>query len=166
MMSVLSGYQIIAPIYESAKSIVYRGIRQQDNQPVIFKMLKQNYPTPSELTHYKQEYEIASNLNIQGVIKAYSLQEYQRRLVIILEDFGGTSLKMLINDPVEAKNIASLPNFLHIAIKIAEILGNIHAANIIHKDINPANILFNQETGQVKIIDLVFPPSSLAKIPP
>lgn len=153
MTIVLSGYQIIAPIYESAKSIVYRGIRQQDNQPVIFKMLKHNYPTPSELTHYKQEYEIASNLNIQGVIKAYSLQEYQRRLVIILEDFGGTSLKMLINDPVEAKNIASLPNFLHIAIKIAEILGNIHAANIIHKDINPANILFNQETGQVKIID-------------
>ncbi|NET56254.1 MAG: AAA family ATPase, partial [Symploca sp. SIO2E6] len=38
-------------------------------------------------------------------------------------------------------------------IKITEILGNIHNSNIIHKDINSANIVLNQETGQVKIID-------------
>ncbi|MEZ2230666.1 AAA family ATPase [Microcoleus sp.] len=153
MTIVLSGYQILSQIYESTNSIVYRGIRQQDNQPVILKTLKQDYPTPAELTRYKQEYEIASNLNIEGVIKVYSLQAYQRMLVIVQEDFGGSSLKMLMNNPVEAQNIASLRQFLHIAIKIAEILGNIHAANVIHKDINPANILLNQETGQVKIID-------------
>ncbi len=34
-----------------------------------------------------------------------------------------------------------------------EILGEIHANNIIHKDINPANILFHPETGEIKIID-------------
>ncbi|XZO00390.1 MAG: AAA family ATPase [Microcoleus sp.] len=153
MTIVLSGYQILSQIYESTNSIVYRGIRQQDNQPVILKTLKQDYPTPAELTRYKQEYEIASNLNIEGVIKVYSLQEYHRMLAIIQEDFGGSSLKMLMNHPVEAQNIASLRLFLHIAIKTAEILGNIHAANVIHKDINPANILFNPETGQVKIID-------------
>jgi serine/threonine protein kinase len=32
-------------------------------------------------------------------------------------------------------------------------LGSIHAANVIHKDINPSNIVFNPETGQLKIID-------------
>ncbi len=36
---------------------------------------------------------------------------------------------------------------------MAEILGAIHAGNIIHKDINPSNIVYNPETGQVKIID-------------
>ncbi len=47
----------------------------------------------------------------------------------------------------------SLSEFLNIAIQTAEILGQIHAANIIHKDINPANIIFNQKTGEIQIID-------------
>ncbi|MEI2582503.1 protein kinase domain-containing protein [Scytonema sp. PRP1] len=32
-------------------------------------------------------------------------------------------------------------------------MSQIHAANIIHKDINPANIVSNPETGILKIID-------------
>ena len=32
-------------------------------------------------------------------------------------------------------------------------MGSIHAANIIHKDINPGNIVLNPATGVVKIID-------------
>ena len=55
-----------AKIYESANSLVYRGIREGDNTPVILKVLKQDYPTPAELTRYKQEYEITRSLNIDG----------------------------------------------------------------------------------------------------
>ena len=150
----INGYQIITQIYESTNSTVYRGIRQQDNQPVILKFLKEDYPTPSELTRYKQEYEITRNLNLEGVIKAYELKPYQMTLCIILEDFGASSLKQLMNERRESGMGAfPLQEFLSIAIKTAEILSSIHAANIIHKDINPANIIFNPETGQIKIID-------------
>ena len=149
----LPGIKVLAQIYESANSLVYRGIREQDHKTVILKVLKQDYPTPSELTRYKQEYEITRNLDIDGVVKAYVLEPYQRTLVIILEDFGASSLKQLMNDRVETHGIAPLPEFLNIAIRTAEILGTIHAANVIHKDINPANIVFNPETGIIKIID-------------
>jgi predicted ATPase/serine phosphatase RsbU (regulator of sigma subunit)/tRNA A-37 threonylcarbamoyl transferase component Bud32 len=152
-MFKIDGYQILTSIYESANSIVYRGIRQQDNQAVILKVLKQDYPIPSELTRYKQEYEITRSLNTDGVVKAYGLKPYQRTLVIILEDFGASSLKQLMNHSVGAKAFVPLSKFLCIAIKTAEILGQIHSSNVIHKDINPANIVFNPETGQVKIID-------------
>ncbi len=47
----------------------------------------------------------------------------------------------------------SLEEFLKIAIATTEALRQIHAANIIHKDINPLNIVFNPKTGQLKIID-------------
>ena len=153
-MLKLDGYQINSPIYESANSIVYRGIREQDSQAVILKMLKQDYPTPAELTRYKQEYQITSNLHLEGVVKAYTLQEYQRSLVMILEDFGGNSLQMLLNDFGETQKVMSLEEFLPLAIQVAEILGQIHSSNIIHKDINPSNIVFNPQTRQIKIIDL------------
>jgi predicted ATPase/serine phosphatase RsbU (regulator of sigma subunit)/tRNA A-37 threonylcarbamoyl transferase component Bud32 len=154
----INGYQILTQIYESANSIVYRGIQEQDKQPVILKMLKQDYPTPAALTRYKQEYEIIRNLNLEGVVKAYSLEEYHRTLVIILEDFGGNSLKQLMHDshlvPVNAGGGGEqIQKFLHIALQTAEILAAIHAANVIHKDINPANIVLHPETGQLKLID-------------
>jgi len=152
-MITIPGYQILAQIYESANSVVYRAIREQDNQSVILKVLKEEYPTPQELTRYKQEYDITCNLNLDGVVKAYGLEPYQRSLVIILEDFGASSLKQLMNDSVGSRHAFPLPQFLKLAIKTAEILAAIHTANVIHKDINPSNIVFNPETGIVKIID-------------
>ena len=152
-MISLSGYQILSQIYESANSVVYRAIREQDNQSVVLKVLKEDYPTPQELTRYKQEYEITRNLNLDGIVKAYNLEPYQRSLVIILEDFGASSLKQWIDNRVEATYALPLPQFLKIAIQISDVLGKIHAANVIHKDINPSNIVYNPETEQVKIVD-------------
>ncbi|MEA5627917.1 AAA family ATPase [Nostoc sp. UHCC 0251] len=141
-------YKIWAKIHESANSRVYRGIRERDHLPLIFKILKKDYPTPEEITRYKLEYEITRSLSLEGVIQAYGLQQYQSTFVIILEDFGGESLTKII-----AARRFSLTEFLKLAIQIAEALGEIHTANIIHKDINPSNIVLNIETQQLKIID-------------
>ena len=116
-------------------------------------MLKLDYPSTQELTRYKQEYEITRSLNLQGVIKAYSQQEYQRTLVILLEDFGGESLEQWMHKCPETFSPMPLSTFLRLAIDLTDILGRIHAANVIHKDINPGNIVLNPHTGVVKIID-------------
>ncbi len=150
----IAGYQTLEKIYSSVNSLVYRGIRIKDRQPVILKILKEDYPTPEELRRYKQEYEIIRSLNLAGVVKAYSLESYQRTLVIILEDFGGICLKKKLSplSDIESKPL-SIVEFLPIAIQTTETLAHLHAANIIHKDINPSNIIYNPELKQVKIID-------------
>ncbi|NET27539.1 AAA family ATPase [Okeania sp. SIO1I7] len=143
-----TNYHIIEKIYESPNSLVYRAILDPDNQTIILKILKENYPTPSELIRYKQEYEITRSLNVDSIIKAYDLQRYENSLAILLEDFGGQSLKLLIS-----QSQLNLENFLTIAIKTTESLAAIHKSNIIHKDINPSNIVYNPQTKQLKIID-------------
>ncbi|MBD2185538.1 AAA family ATPase [Aerosakkonema funiforme] len=152
-MLKIDGYLILSQVYESTNSLVYRAIRQQDNQPVILKVLKEDYPTASELTRYKQEYEITRHLNLDGVIKVYSLEPLQRTLVMILEDFGASSLKQLMNKSKAAGQQMLLTECLAIAIKITETLGHIHSSNVIHKDINPANIAYNPKTRVLKLID-------------
>ena len=147
-MLIFPGYQILAQIYESASSLVYRACRDGDYQPVILKLLKTGYPTPIELTRYKQEYEITRSLWLEGVVSAYSLQKHQNTLVMSLEDFGGESLEIW-----SALRSFTLSEFLSLAIAVAKTVGEIHAANIIHKDINPSNIVLNWETKQVKVID-------------
>ncbi|MBD2741929.1 AAA family ATPase [Coleofasciculus sp. FACHB-1120] len=152
-MIALPGIAFHCKIYESSVSLVYRGIRVQDERSLIVKMLKQDYPSPPELTRYRQEYEITRSLNLEGVVKAYSQQDYQRTLVILLEDFGGESLEQWMHKRPETFCPMPLATFLPLAINLTNILGRIHAANVIHKDINPGNIVFNPDTGVVKIID-------------
>ncbi|MBD2215101.1 AAA family ATPase [Nostoc linckia FACHB-104] len=151
-MITLPDVVVDAQIYSSKNSVVYRGIKLSDRTPVILKVLKQDYPTASELTRYRQEYEITRSLNLEGTIKAFSQQEYQRTLVILLEDFGGESLERWIQ---QRPDFCPMPlsTFLSLAIKLIGILGRIHAAGVIHKDINPSNIVFNLDTGVVKFID-------------
>jgi len=148
MIFSFPGYQILTQLYESINSEVYRAVRDSDHLPIILKILKQDYPTPAELTRYQQEYELTHLLNLEGVIQTAGLEKYQNSFVLILEDFGGDSLKNWLKI-----HSFDLSEFLSIAIKIVTSLGQIHAANIIHKDINSANIVLNRETGQLKIID-------------
>ncbi len=148
-MVVITGYEILEKIYESLNSAVYRGRREEDNQPVIFKVLKQDCLNPLQLTRYKQEYEIICNLEHHGIIKAYDLQ-HDNSLMMILEDFGGESLKNLLS---QNKYKLNLVECLEIACQITDSLAEIHAAQVIHKDINPSNIVFNPVNKQLKIID-------------
>ncbi|MEH2137524.1 AAA family ATPase [Nostoc sp.] len=151
-MIALPGIAIQNKIYESFNSLVYRGMRD-DGVGIVVKMLKLDYPSPQELTRYRQEYKITRSLNLEGVIKAYSQQDYQRTLVILLEDFGGESLEKWIHKRPDIFCPIPLSTFLNLAIAVCDILGRIHAANVIHKDINPGNIVLNLDTGVVKIID-------------
>ncbi|MFB2970731.1 ATP-binding protein [Aerosakkonema sp. BLCC-F183] len=173
-----SGYQITKKLHESDNSLVYRGLRQLDKQPVILKILKELYPPPEKIAWFKREYEVICNLNLAGVVNAYSLERDGNRWVMVLEDFGGISLAQLMQaeetsppSPLlqgEGRNLplpplprreagfgelGSLADFLTVAVQISEILGQIHQQHIIHKDINPANIILNPTTGQVKLID-------------
>ena len=148
-MVSLAGYEDLLQIHDNANSQVYRARRVDNGQPVILKFLKQDYPTSEQIRRYKQEYHLTFQLNSPGIIKAYELLEWQRSYVIVLEDFGGISLKQWL----KKRDKLALEEFLFLAIAITESLGQIHGKNIIHKDINPANIVFNPEIKELKIID-------------
>jgi serine/threonine protein kinase len=63
--------------------------------------------------------------------------------MLLLEDPGGEPLNSRLGRPLE------LIEFLRLAIAIAGALGKLHAAGLIHKKIEPANILTEAATGQV-----------------
>ncbi len=148
-MTFIPGFQTVMQIYKSPSSLVFRAIRREDGFPVILKVLREDYPAPHEIIRYKQEYHITLALqHVPGVIGVHGIETHRNTLVMILEDFGAESLKILL----ESRQF-SVSECLAIAIRATEILGNIHSANVIHKDINPGNIVFNPATCQLKVID-------------
>jgi serine/threonine protein kinase len=148
MDALVAGYQIREVIYESGQSLIYRGYQSETNQPIILKVLKSEFPSPEMVARFKREFELTRGLQLDGVIRAYSLDQYHNSLAMVLEDFGGTALIQ-----ANQEKRFTLEEWLTVAGKITAVIGQLHERNLIHKDLNPANILYNELTGQVKIID-------------
>ena len=146
----LTGYQTLDRIYSGTRTLVYRVIRLCDQQPVAIKVLRSEYPSFSELVQFRNQYTIAKNLNLPGIIQTYSLEAYQNSYALVMEDFGGISLKEWREQGENAPNLSEL---LPMAIEITKTLDILGGHRIIHKDIKPANILINPQTKQVKLID-------------
>ncbi|MBL1128680.1 MAG: AAA family ATPase [Chloroflexi bacterium] len=140
------GYTITDKLYESSHTAVYRA-QSDTGQPVILKVLQPAQATPQGLARFQREYEITRQLTGDGMIQVYALESFPNSQAIVVEDFGGQSLARLANKPLP------LDTFLPLALHITDQLDAIHQQNLIHKDINPANIIWNPETGVVKIID-------------
>ncbi|WP_017306230.1 AAA family ATPase [Spirulina subsalsa] len=148
-MAILAGYTDFVALHKSLNSQVYRAVRHNDQQAVILKFLSQDYPTPEQICRYKQEYHLTHQLDSPHIIKAYDLTPWQNSYVITFEDFGGISLREWLNN----RPPLSLLEFFPLALAITNSLDAIHSQQIIHKDINPSNIVYNPETQVLKIID-------------
>jgi predicted ATPase/serine phosphatase RsbU (regulator of sigma subunit)/tRNA A-37 threonylcarbamoyl transferase component Bud32 len=144
----LNGYRIVQEIHNGVKSLVYRGYREDNQQPAIIKLLKSEYPTLEEVTRLRNEYKIAQPLDCPSITKVYSLENYRNSFALILEDFGGSSLDQLLTHQT-----LPVTEVLRIAIALIDALDYLHCHSIIHKDIKPANIIINSTTGEVKLTD-------------
>ncbi len=145
---IIQGYQDIEKIYESPGSLIFRAYREQDRQPVILKLLNVEYPSPEHLARFRQEYEITKLLDSEGIIKLCGLEHYKNTVILVFEDHGGESLNNVIKSMT-----FSLENLLETSVRIIGELSKIHSSGIIHRDINPSNIIYDRLSGQVKIID-------------
>ncbi|MCP4346026.1 MAG: AAA family ATPase [Desulfobacterales bacterium] len=150
-MERIADYTILENIDETKHSLVYRGQRLQDAETVIIKVMKSENPMPSEIAKFRQEYEIIKSIRIKGVIGVHDILSYDEGCALVLEDFNGISLKNIMD--TQSFSNGHTKDFLQTGVKLAETLGNLHKANIVHKDIKPHNILINQSSQEVKLAD-------------
>ena len=147
-MFELPGYEIKEKIYESQRTLVYRAVRESDNLRVILKSLSSGQPSLGSITRLNHEAQILKKLDYEGVPKFIRLFSHQNVPVLVEEDIEGTSLDILFE-----KRAMKIRDFLVLAIDITGKLGVIHEENIIHKDINPSNLVMNTDQKRVQFID-------------
>ena len=140
--------QQLTLLHESSNSRVYYKADSVYDQPVVIKVLNSEHPTPHQLIRYNNEFEFTKDPTVAGVRKSLAQIKLDDKPALVMEYVPGQTLKEAF-----AAQQQSLVDFLDAAIHIAQILGELHRRNIIHGDINSHNILVNQETKQVKLID-------------
>lgn len=144
-MISLEGYRLLEAVYSGAKTLIYRGVRLTDQQPVIVKLLRAEYPSFAELVRFRHQYTIAKTLDFPGIVQPLALEIYRNKYALVMADEGDVPLTTL--GPL------SLEEFFSVAIQLAQILTQLHQKRVIHKDIKPQNILIHPPTRQVKLID-------------
>lgn len=148
-MFLIPGFLIKSTLYASGSTVVFNAIRESDTTPVILKTHTTEFPDKSLINRIYREFEILRLLNnVNGVIKTYDLLENTSVPVLVLEHFESISLQSLLSYKTPGIDL-----FLDIAERIIPILQNIHRAGIIHKDINPANILWREKDKEIRLID-------------
>ena len=146
-MEELAGYELDGVLHESGSSAVYRARRRVDGARVVVKRTQTSMVSARQLTRYRNEYELLRSLDSRGVVKVYELLRHEGRLALILEEFDGVPLKQWVASQ------PSLHDRLELAISLTTTLGEIHAAGLIHKDVNSHNVLYEATTHRAKLID-------------
>jgi predicted ATPase/signal transduction histidine kinase len=144
----LPGYQILEQLYAGSRTVVYRATATETQRPVIIKLLQQEYPSFPELLQFRNQYTVAKNLDIPGIVRPELLIPHGNSYALIMADIGGIALS-------QYRQTADISLFdaLSITDQMATILHELAQQRVIHKDIKPANILIQPESQQVKLID-------------
>lgn len=142
------GFEIIEPLFVSDDTRVYRAIRSKDGHPVILKTLGDGSVTREAIARIRHEHDVLTAIKDVHIVQPLALFNHNSLPVLAMEDIGGVSLDRML-----AKGPLPLEASLRIGVKIAAGIAALHAAQVIHKDVNPSNIVINERTGDLKIVD-------------
>ncbi|APR81520.1 Signal transduction histidine kinase CheA [Minicystis rosea] len=136
-------------IYLGRHSVVHRAWDERAHGSVILKMPAAAYPPAAEVAALEHEYELARSAAPPRLVRHLGIITSGSSRCLVVEDFGGRSMADYLLD---AK--LDVETFLRVAIEVTRGLGELHNKSIVHKDMNPGNIIYNPSTGVVKLCDL------------
>ena len=143
----ISGYRVLRKIGSGGMSSVYLAERESDNAPTVFKLLNADLSRENEfLRRFIREYGILSKLSNPHIVKIFDQGYTDQHVYIAMEYFGGGDLKERVDRGIAPEEAVEL------LAQMAQGLQAIHAAEVIHRDLKPQNIMFRDD-GSLGILD-------------
>lgn len=142
-------YRIVDRICTTAGSTLNRALVLADGSQVILKLLDLQDASSIRTARFRQEYGLLRSLNVAEIVKPISVIEESGCLAMVMQDFAGESLETVLASGRPVELVASLA----IASQLSRALAGLHAAQIIHQDIRPLNMMITPD-HQLRIMDL------------
>ncbi|MBV8098205.1 MAG: protein kinase, partial [Verrucomicrobia bacterium] len=122
--------------------VLYRGRSEYDDSQILVLSPAVEYPAPDTLKRLEHEYSLRAELESAWAARPIAIAHHWDRAVLVLDDPGGVPLDQLSGQPLD------LAVCLRLAVGLASAIGRLHQHGIIHKDIKPANVLANPQSGR------------------
>ena len=146
-MAEFDKYEITQSLLKNDFNEILIAKRPEDEKQVILKrsiLSDESIPDVSKSGH---EYNILKELDHQGIPKVYDFIFDGNNMVLVREFVEGKDLRRLL-----LSSKLKISEILNISLQLLDILDHVHKQGIIHKDINPGNIIL-QPNGKIKLID-------------
>jgi predicted ATPase len=138
----LSNY-VFEALRKDEDFVLYRGRTKGDLPSILVLAPALKHAGPKSLNRLEHEYSLREELDPAWAARPIALAQHRGRTVLLLDDPGGTPLDQRLAGPFE------LGSALRLAISLAAAIEHMHQRGIIHRDIKPAKVLLNSETGQL-----------------
>lgn len=150
---IIEGYVLEEMVGSGGFATVYKA-RSIDNLPkynsiIAVKVLHPRRLDRSQIKRFIKEVKIAMMLEHPNIVKVFGMKQQDGNLFSFME-FMDTDLAKAIRTRPE---IFNQENVLDIIKNVAYGLEYIHRNGIVHKDINPSNILISYTLDKVKMTD-------------
>jgi serine/threonine protein kinase len=157
-------YKVIEKLGEGPQSVVYKAFRKKNShRPLCLKILKGVF-SDSQRAFFRQRIEHLKLLQDPSLITPLSFEVKGGVSFVTQGYFDGITL----DEWVKTQTKIALDDFFTIACKLAQALDKVHEAGIVHGGIKPHNILIQQETLDIRLIDsfLLYRSSGTDSFPP
>ncbi|MEO1623311.1 MAG: AAA family ATPase, partial [Cyanobacteria bacterium J06632_3] len=144
----IPGYDLTEELYVGSRTAVYRALADQA-RPVVIKVLRASHPSFKALVRFRNQYIIAKNLSMEGIVRPLALEPWAHSYALVMEDVGAIAL----GEYLQSCRPLSVGEVLEIALQMADILHYLGQHRVLHKDINPANILIHPDTHKIWLTD-------------
>ncbi len=136
---VIEGYHIIKRIGEGTYGVVYMARHPRITERLVaVKYIRLD--DPAEIRSVQREVDVLARLQHPNIVDIYDTYRFDRYQLIVMELVrGGTLLDAL----QKLARPLSLQASIYIVEQLAFALGYVHAQNILHLDLKPANILLD-----------------------
>ncbi len=151
---MLGRYEVEKELGKGAMGVVYLGRDPKINRVVAIKTmaLSQEFDE-SEIEEVKarffREAETAGRLNHPNIVTIYDAGEEHDLAYIAMEFLKGKDL-MRYTRP---SNLLPPRTVMDIVARCADALAYAHGLNVVHRDVKPANVMYEPESGEIKITD-------------
>ncbi len=151
---VIDKYELLERVGQGGMAIVYRGIDRQLKRVVAIKVLHKHLADYQEARdRFEREAQAVAKLRHENILEIFDYSgadaaEAAGSSYIVTEFIDGHTLKQRITErPITYPEIGAM-----IVLQVCRALAHAHAAQILHRDVKPENIMIRND-GVVKLMD-------------
>ena len=137
-------YSVVATLRDKGGVALHRAVGP-DGALFLLEILDPSRCSQRDVDSLGNALDIASSLESKAVVKPLALGRYRGLPALLHENFEGEACGGERAGPMQ------LEPFLELATRIARALADVHRSDIVHKSIEPHNILVHPVTGEVRL---------------
>ena len=141
----LGRFRVERELGRGAMGVVYLALQENLRRHVALKVCS---GSAERLGRFRREALAVARLNHPHIVQVYDVEEHEGLQTIVFEHLPGGNLR----DRPEPEGRRSLAATFSLTDELASALEAAHRRGIIHRDVKPSNILFDEE-GRAKLAD-------------